>query len=272
VTQDESPLSFSAALPLWAKVLIGVVLGAIALLSVRQAVRRKSTLPRWRDPQDYTARAVRQPALIAAALLVALLALALDAANDGWVAGTVDPAVHNWFVDHRVAGLTPVVVVVTNIVSPFGTTVTAIVLATVLAWKTRSWVPAIVVFAAPSLAGLAVRFVKLVAPRTRPPTLDMVVLTVEPSFPSGHVAGAGALYGAVLVVVFAGFLGPVTARVRVLVAVGAALLLLVVALTRLYLAVHWFSDVAAGVLLAAVTTFATLAAYRQFVRKRPVVG
>lgn len=269
---DESPVSFSAALPLWAKVLVGAVLGGVALFAVRRAVRRKTELPRWVDPRTYDRRGVAIPAIVAGVFLLALIALALDVAHDGPISRSVDVPVHDWFVRHRVAGLTPWVVVVTNLVSPFGTTVLAIVLATTLAWRTRSWVPALIVFVGPSVAGLLVRLSKLLTPRTRPPQIDQVVLTVEPSFPSGHVAGAVSLYGCLVVVVLVGFFGPASRARAVLVVAVAVAASVVVGWTRLYLAVHWFTDVVAGVLLAGVVVAATLAGYRQFVRSRPPVG
>lgn len=269
---DESPVSFSASLPLWAKVLAGVVLGAIALYSVRKAVRRSSEIPRWVDERSYDRRGVVIPAVVAGLFGLAVAALALDVEHDGLLTRTFDGPVHDWFVTHRVAGLTPVVVFVTNLVSPFGSTVLAIVLATLVAWRTRSWVPALIIFIGPSVAGLLVRLSKLLAPRSRPPEVDQVVLTIEPSFPSGHVAGAVSLYGCVVVVILIGFFGPVSRARAVLSIATAAILSLVVVGTRLYLAVHWFTDVTASVLLAGVVVSGSLAAYRQFVRTRPPVG
>jgi len=269
---DESPVSFSAALPMWAKVLIGAVLAVVALYAVRHAVRRKSELPRWVDPRTYDRRGVVIPAVVSGVFLLAVVALALDVHQNGLVTRTFDDPVHDWFVRHRVEGLNATVVLITNVVSPFGTTVLAIVLATVLAWRTRSWVPALIVFIGPAVAGLLVRLSKLLTPRSRPPQIDQVVLTVEPSFPSGHVAGAVSLYGCVVVVILIGFFGPVSRLTAVLVVAVAVFLSLVVIGTRLYLAVHWFTDVTASVLLAGVVVAGTLAGYRQFVRTRPPVG
>jgi membrane-associated phospholipid phosphatase len=264
----EPPVSFSASLPLWAKVLIGAALAAIALYSVRRATRRRSELPRWVDPRAYDRRGVVIPAVVACGFLVALTAVALDVAFDGLLTRTFDVPVHDWFVRHRSEGLTPVAIVVTDLVSPFGTTVLAIVLATVLARRTRSWVPASIVLIGPAVAGLLVRLSKLLTPRIRPPQVDQAVLTVEPSFPSGHVAGAVSLYGCVVVVVLVGFFGRVSRARAVAVVAAAVLASLVVIWTRLYLAVHWFTDVSASVLLAGAVVAGTLAGYRQFVRTR----
>ena len=90
--------------------------------------------------------------------------------------------------------------------------------------------------------------------RGRPP--NPLVATVGYSFPSGHaVAGASIAIALVLVLMAPGF----KRRTSEWAAVGFAF---VMALSRVYLNAHWFSDVVAGVLLgsgiaigaAAVTT------------------
>lgn len=77
--------------------------------------------------------------------------------------------------------------------------------------------------------------------RGRPPA--SLVATVGFSFPSGHaVAGAATAVALVLVLLPAG-----TARRRW--EIAAVAFAFVMALSRVYLAAHWFSDVVAGVLL-----------------------
>lgn len=66
------------------------------------------------------------------------------------------------------------------------------------------------------------------------------------AFPSGHAAGATAVYG-FLAVLAAARLGP-TGRLTLYAAVAGPILL--VALSRLYLGLHWLSDILGGVALA----------------------
>ena len=162
---------------------------------------------------------------------------------------------------------------VTDLVSPFGSTVLGIVLATYVALAHPVLGTCADHLHRPERGGLCWSGLsKLLAPRNRPAQVDQVVLTIEPSFPSGHVAGAVTLYGCVVVVVLVGFFGPVS-RTRAVLSVAAVVVLsLVVVFTRLYLAVHWFTDVTASLLLSGAVVSGTLAAYRQFVRTAPDVG
>jgi undecaprenyl-diphosphatase len=67
------------------------------------------------------------------------------------------------------------------------------------------------------------------------------------SFPSGHAAGTAAVYGVILYVLARRR----SNRARVLAVVGYVLLTAVVAFSRLYLEVHYLSDVLAGASLGA---------------------
>ncbi|HEX7126590.1 MAG TPA: bifunctional DedA family/phosphatase PAP2 family protein [Thermodesulfobacteriota bacterium] len=73
---------------------------------------------------------------------------------------------------------------------------------------------------------------------------DLWALVVEPqsySFPSGHAMGAAAIYGFAAVVV-----ARLAPQARPLLAVATPLLVLGIGLSRVYLGVHWPTDVLAG--------------------------
>ena len=61
------------------------------------------------------------------------------------------------------------------------------------------------------------------------------------SFPSGHAMASAAVYGAVAILM--GRADPANARRYHL---GAAVLVLLIGISRVYLGVHWFTDVLAG--------------------------
>lgn len=104
--------------------------------------------------------------------------------------------------------------------------------------------------------------IKSVVARSRPTVLDYEGFTAF-SFPSGHATVNLTLYG-ILAVLIIRELAPKRrlAAATVVVSFGAS-----IALSRLYLGAHWFSDVVASSLLA----FAIVAiAYRSYMTKRRV--
>ena len=268
---DNQPVAFSTTIPFWLRLVLGIVLVVIGFFAVQVAIGRHRGAA-WSDPRRYSRRDVGWPTLVAAGLLVALIALALDIAFDGLITTTFDQPVHDWFVEHRIDWLTPLVITFTNLAGPVGASVLAVVLAVIAAARAGSWLPALLIVIGPAVTGLIVEVVKAVVPRARPAIADQIVVTIEPSFPSGHATGAFSLYGCFLVVLLTGFLGPVSRRAAVCWIVGAAVLATLVAASRLYLGVHWFTDVAGGALLGGVATAATLAGYRELARRRAPVG
>ena len=82
---------------------------------------------------------------------------------------------------------------------------------------------------------------KVVFSRERPRLFDKIALPTDYSFPSGHSMSALGIYGVVAAAVIA--LYP---RARVPALAAAVLLVVAVGLSRIYLGVHWPSDVAGG--------------------------
>jgi undecaprenyl-diphosphatase len=118
--------------------------------------------------------------------------------------------------------------------------------ATALTWRRCRAVALALAFA--TLARPLLEFtLKATVDRARP-DLDRLVAGNGPSFPSGHVMAAVALYGLLPVVV------ALYTRRRALwwasVAIGAALIVGIAA-SRVYLGVHWFTDATAGLVVGA---------------------
>ncbi len=102
-----------------------------------------------------------------------------------------------------------------------------------------------------AVAELLLEFAKRYFERTRPP--DQLVVTSGYSFPSGHsVATASIVVALVLAFMPA---GPRRRKWEVIAAAAA----FVMALSRVYLNAHWFSDVVAGVLLGTTVALACVA-------------
>ncbi|MEH3154613.1 MAG: phosphatase PAP2 family protein [Gordonia paraffinivorans] len=179
-------------------------------------------------------------------LAVWLLGLAIVAHHDP-VAGA-DTAVWRWWVQHRSPGTTAVVSAVTILFSPVWVGIWTIVAAGVLVVRDRVLVRAAQLVATVGAIGLLCEIVKLAVGRARPPVAQQIGgPEVTLSFPSGHVAGAAALALGLAAVVTAH-----SSRARRIVSITiAAGVAVIAAVTRLYLGMHWVTDVAASIVLAA---------------------
>ena len=143
-----------------------------------------------------------------------------------------------------------------------------------LAWRARSLRPGAVVIGTVAGAVLAETAIRAVI--YRPLTEAEIALPrMSPghhSFPSGHVAGIGALLGIIATCIAVGRSRIVQALATASVAAGVV----IVAFSRLYLGVHWLSDVIGGALLAGVTvilgTVALTTRCDQSVRARSAPG
>jgi undecaprenyl-diphosphatase len=192
-------------------------------------------------------------ALLSGAALVALLAAGfaelLDNVIEGEVIDYVDAPVSEWVAGQRDLWLTETMKVLTHLGDVGTLAVAVVVLSAWVGWRARSWLPA--VLAVSGLLGVAVVMVaaKVAVGRSRPPSLIAVIVEDGFSFPSGHSTGSFAL--AVLGAWMIGrwVLNGWAARVA-LWATALALAALV-GLSRIYLGVHYLSDVLAGAFLGA---------------------
>jgi undecaprenyl-diphosphatase len=142
-----------------------------------------------------------------------------------------------------------------------------IVAGVLLARGHRRWATFHVVTAAGG--GLLNHALKAVFARARPDMAEALWRSTSYSFPSGHAMGSLVVFGALVYLVMR---GSHSWRLR---SAAAALGLCVVgaiSLSRIYLGVHWFSDIVAGVSAGLVWLATTTAAYEVFRRMRPRVA
>jgi undecaprenyl-diphosphatase len=157
----------------------------------------------------------------------------------------LDPVVQQFVVAHRTAWLTHAMRAATLL----GSSIVLIPLLTLtglaLARRTRSWWPGIQLAAA-SLGALAlVNAAKALVDRPRPPD-SLAGHPFGSSFPSGHSAQGVAAWGMLAIVLTGGC----RLRTRVYAATAAAAVALSVGASRIYLGVHWLTDVLGGYALA----------------------
>jgi len=178
-----------------------------------------------------------------------------------------DVAVLQWLGAHHTKLLTAAAVELTYLGT--GTVVLTIVgVAALFLWHTEHKHSARLLLAAVAGNILLNGALKLVFHRPRPTVFAWQTVAVSSSFPSGHAMSATVCYGTVAYLV---------ARLqkhhwsRVLTLTGAILLILLVCATRLYLGVHYPSDVVAGILVGlawASFCMATLEASLVIARRR----
>jgi membrane-associated phospholipid phosphatase len=185
--------------------------------------------------------------LRSAGLLAALTSLTLAINSHGW-ASRLDTATTSWMAAHRSLGLDVAATVITDFGSPVATAAVGVICAALLSWTTRSVIAGIVIIGTVGAAAAASTALKAVVDRPRPPLQWQAVLETDPSFPSGHVTGTAALLGIIAVVVG----NDRASATRAWLTVGVVTGVVLVAATRLYLGVHWLTDVTAGAILAAL--------------------
>ena len=153
-----------------------------------------------------------------------------------------DEQVAQWLHRHATAPMTRAMLIVTNLHSTIAVGVYCSFAAAWLAWR-RRWRPLATLVICVAGGLLLNVLMKLAFHRARPVFDDPLLTLATYSFPSGHVAGSTILYGLGVAWVFAR-----TPRIgrRVLAVVGALAMIGLVAFSRMYLGVHYLSDVGAA--------------------------
>lgn len=178
----------------------------------------------------------------------------------------VDSPVTGWLVAHRIPWLTRVMRFVTELGSAWFVISLLIVVTGLLVanHQPRSLILLLLLSAAGTT--LLVTIIKVLISRPRPTVGDVVAMANGFSFPSGHSAQAVATYGALAWVV-----SRIVTRRRTQIAawVAAGVIVLLIGFSRMYLGVHWLSDVIGGYTIGAcwlavvVTAIATTHRVRQ---------
>ena len=262
-------------------VLLGlvVVVGAIAALGrwvsqnperVRAFAERQLARPlparlsqRFRAPLVFAIGRLRPGQVLGLALTLQLAALGAA----GWVFGSlvqdvltgrgaarIDAPITRAILERRVEWLTTTMRSFSDLGAALVLVVTAIAVGLVARRLTQSWVPMIILGLA--LVG-SVALADLVPPLVgrAKPAMAGVVPASGFGFPSGHATEAIAVYGA-LAYLAAGWLRAWKAKVAVW--TGALVLVLLIGFARIYLGLHWATDVLGGYALGAVWLAAVL--------------
>jgi membrane-associated phospholipid phosphatase len=183
--------------------------------------------------------------VLAAVLCAALFGVLLHdvVANEGAV--RLDPGVTRFLVEHRSDGLDAVMRGVTWLGSN-AVLIPLIALLVVFVGVIRrdAWGA---LLAALALAGADALYslVKPIVDRPRPPVAIHLVHASNFSFPSGHATAVTACFGMAAALLAADR----SLRWKLIAGIAAGVVVVVVGFSRIYLGVHWFTDVVAGVAL-----------------------
>lgn len=128
------------------------------------------------------------------------------------------------------------------------------------------WKREAVIFLIANVGELTLNFsLKAFYQRTRPEALFDYALPSSYSFPSGHALGSFCFYGILAWILAANVKTPRSKRA---IYCAAALLVFSIGLSRIYLGVHYPSDVVAGYLAATVWTLTVIFADRSLLKDR----
>jgi undecaprenyl-diphosphatase len=175
-----------------------------------------------------------------------------------------DVRVHDWVIAHRGPDATFFFGLMTNIGGGIGVAIIAAIATIVLIIAHRyRWAIYLAVTAVGG--GLADLELKRYFARARPAVAEMLRQAHGFSFPSGHAMGSTIIFGALA------YLASRTLprwRWKAAAIALAIDLVLAVALSRVYLGVHWVSDIAAGISAGLIWLTATTVAYEVLRRIR----
>jgi membrane-associated phospholipid phosphatase len=189
----------------------------------------------------------RRVALGGTAVVVALALVAIvltdEVVHHDALAG-LDGTWRDWVLDQRTPVLTDVMIGASRFGSTPSLLAMAAAVAAWLAWRRRRAVSVLLLAAT---AGMFLGpLLKVVVGRRRPVTTDHLMLVDSWSYPSGHALNSMVVLGMLTVLAVRALTGAL-ARATVLVA-GVALVG-AIGFSRVYLGVHWPSDVLAGWLI-----------------------
>jgi undecaprenyl-diphosphatase len=235
--------------------LLNTLLARVRELPVARRVRtwthKHVTSKRWALTRRFPVGEIAGAALLAGLVMVAALSagftVLLDDVLEGEGIALVDRPATRWLADHRDAWLTTALRMITATGSPVGLTVLAVAVCATVAWQRSSWLPVTLGVIGAGGIGLVVTTIKALVGRDRPPSPFSAIAVSGYSFPSGHATGTAAVTVLAAWLVTRWLVTSWAARVAVwATAVGV---IGAIGFSRVYLGVHYPSDVLAGWLL-----------------------
>lgn len=205
----------------------------------------------WSLARRWSESEVAGAALLVGLAVVIALAVSFsevleDVLEGDGIAG-IDPPVTRWLAAHRELWLTAALRAVTVAGGPLFLTAVAFPISVAAGYRSRSWRPIVLALVGGGVVPLVLFTAKAVVGRPRPPLPFALVDADGYSFPSGHATGTAAIMVISAWMLTRWLILRWTGRVIVwTVAIGSAFL---IGFSRVYLGVHYVSDVLSGWML-----------------------
>ena len=106
--------------------------------------------------------------------------------------------------------------------------------------------------------GVIIKLAKTIFQRPRPPT--MLIPETGFSLPSGHATTAVVFFGLLAYL----FTKNKSRKTKITASIIVTLIILITAFTRLYLQVHWLTDVLGGIIIGGIILTASIIIYKKF--------
>jgi membrane-associated phospholipid phosphatase len=190
--------------------------------------------------------------LVVSIICAALFAVLTWSVAADWGLALADPRVHDFVVQHRVGWLTDTFRALTWLGSAPVLALVVVTFGAVMVWRRGTWLEWAVLTAAWLLTVLAKNWAKALIERPRPPASSAIGSSTGFSFPSGHAADSLAVFAMIAVILSVGF----GRRMGLFARIGAVALISIVGASRVYLGVHWLTDVLGGWALAGAIAWA----------------
>lgn len=178
----------------------------------------------------------------------------------------IDREVHTWARTAHTDGSTRFFTILTLIGTPVGLGIVVAVIAAILAIR-RRWRWAMYLIFTTVVGGLLNLQLKAYFARARPDLAEALRKASGYSFPSGHAMGSTVVFGALSYLAFRAI---PNWRERAAAVALSVSMIGAIAASRVYLGVHWISDIGAGIAAGVIWIATTTVAYEAFRRIRMI--
>jgi membrane-associated phospholipid phosphatase len=231
---------------LWARAGDATVVDRLAVWARERLGARGSALAHRLPAYEVAGIALLVGSAVVVALAAGFTAVLEDVLEGDGITGIDQPAT-GWVATHRDLWMTAALRVVTEAGGPVPLAALAALTCAAVVWRRKSWLPVALALAGVCGIALVIVTAKALVVRGRPHISFAVIAEDGYSFPSGHATGTAAIALLAAWMLTRWLITSWTGRVIAwTVAIGLAA---VIGFSRVYLGVHYVSDVLAGWLL-----------------------